>query len=345
MLELGSLIRERRKAMGLTHEDVAARIKVSSRALAAIEEGSLSGLPHAIYARGFVKSYGLAVGIDAAELGAMLDQAFPSEVLGNIHPELGPAAREQAMTPRMGIGRVIVPLVILFLLALLGYGGWVVFDRYGEDIWNLVKKPFTASSVGNGEGQNATEPDRTAPAATSSAPAERIPPRSTSATSVPDLPLRQVEPPQGAMQAEALPDAAPRQAERLNATAVAPSAPANAAAQIPQTAAGQNATAARNATVAASARESDEAAEALDTDVNSLLITASANCWIKSRADGAEGRRFTLTAGESSALSFKKQLVLTLGNAGGVTIRYNGKDYPVAGKPGEVKTLIFPPGR
>lgn len=74
-----------------------------------------------------------------------------------------------------------------------------------------------------------------------------------------------------------------------------------------------------------------------------IIITALEECWIYSSADDTNTRQFTLLKGSTFALAFSKKLVLKFGNAGGVSIRYNGKDLPPVGKVGEVKTVTFPP--
>lgn len=74
-----------------------------------------------------------------------------------------------------------------------------------------------------------------------------------------------------------------------------------------------------------------------------IIITALAECWIHSSADSSDIRQFSLRKGDTFALTFSNNLVLKLGNAGGVRIRYDGVDMPAPGKDGQVKTLTFPP--
>ena len=52
--ELGQTLREHREASGLSLDDVAARIKLSTRLLASIEEGATAGMPHAVYTKRFI---------------------------------------------------------------------------------------------------------------------------------------------------------------------------------------------------------------------------------------------------------------------------------------------------
>jgi cytoskeleton protein RodZ len=73
-----------------------------------------------------------------------------------------------------------------------------------------------------------------------------------------------------------------------------------------------------------------------------LVITALADCWVHSTADNTDTRQFSLRKGDTFALTFSKQLVLKLGNAGGVKIRLDGRDLDPPGEAGQVKTLTFP---
>lgn len=74
-----------------------------------------------------------------------------------------------------------------------------------------------------------------------------------------------------------------------------------------------------------------------------VILTATAECWVHSTADNSDTRQFSLRKGDTFALTFSKTLELKLGNAGGVRLRYNGKEMPLAGQVGQVRTITFPP--
>ncbi|MDR2696210.1 MAG: DUF4115 domain-containing protein [Deltaproteobacteria bacterium] len=75
---------------------------------------------------------------------------------------------------------------------------------------------------------------------------------------------------------------------------------------------------------------------------HNLIIIALAECWVHSNADSTDTRQFSLRKGDTFALAFSKQLVLKLGNAGGVRLRLDGRDLDPPGEAGQVKTLTFP---
>jgi cytoskeleton protein RodZ len=74
-----------------------------------------------------------------------------------------------------------------------------------------------------------------------------------------------------------------------------------------------------------------------------VVLTASEECWVHSTADNTDTRQFSLRKGDVFALTFNTALELKLGNAGGVRIRYNGREMPLAGQKGQVRTVTFPP--
>lgn len=68
----GVQLREARESLGLSVEDVAARLKVPVRYVHAMEQGDMAGLPEPTFVRGYVKAYAKVVGLDAEPLVAQL---------------------------------------------------------------------------------------------------------------------------------------------------------------------------------------------------------------------------------------------------------------------------------
>jgi cytoskeleton protein RodZ len=288
--------------------------------LQAIEEGVVTGLPHAVYARSFVRAYALAVGLTEEETRRGLASLFPPSLDAELLP--GPIDRQRTAQNTGLMERLAVLLIILVAVGLPLGAGWFVVTQYGERIIDSVKDAFSAVSPG-------ADPKTTAPAAV-----------------VPVAPVSPEDPAGRAAAASdpASPSAVVNTVQRDNAQNDA--APKNAVVGEPASSPIQVVTAASpvaavpaqdvNATLSVAAGPSQGG--------SGVVIQAQANCWIKVTADGTEGRELTLTAGETSVFPFKKSLVITLGNAGGVQVRYNGKPFPISAKTGEVKTYVFPPG-
>ncbi|NMC50834.1 MAG: DUF4115 domain-containing protein [Desulfovibrio sp.] len=72
-----------------------------------------------------------------------------------------------------------------------------------------------------------------------------------------------------------------------------------------------------------------------------MTIVAAEECWIDVASDGGPPKGVMLTRGMRFVGRFNDTLLVRLGNAAGVNIRYDDKDYPLHANPGEVKTLKF----
>jgi cytoskeleton protein RodZ len=68
MKDLGRVLRERREQLGISLDELQTKTKIRKRYLMALEEGNWDLLPGAVYARGFVKSYAEALGLDGKQL-------------------------------------------------------------------------------------------------------------------------------------------------------------------------------------------------------------------------------------------------------------------------------------
>jgi hypothetical protein len=73
-------------------------------------------------------------------------------------------------------------------------------------------------------------------------------------------------------------------------------------------------------------------------------ITADEAVWVLARADGKVAFSTTLDAHATRTVEGVKDVMLRLGNAGGVTISLNGKPIGPAGPKGQVRTIQFTSG-
>ncbi|MDR2669084.1 MAG: DUF4115 domain-containing protein [Desulfovibrio sp.] len=339
--ELGGKIREKREAVGLSIEDVAARIKISSRILKAIEEGASSGLPHAVYTKRFTKAFGLLVGFDPEELDARLEEVFQAACLEEAKHE--PVLNRNADLAYPGTARRFIALVV-FILMLWGLAGgcWYVAVNYGSAILEFVKQPFSAfgghtetppsptpggTSSGTGVG-NAVSRLMRSSSDKGAAAAQMRPDDGKQQT--PDIALR--------AQGNAPPDAPaspPRPADPPAQAGGHASGTAPDGAPSPSGEGGASSSAASGAVPAGGERATPDG-------TNQVLILSRETCWINSRADGAKGRDYVLKPGDRFMLTYNNQLELTLGNAGGVDLVHNGKNFGPGGQRGQKIVLRFP---
>lgn len=81
-----------------------------------------------------------------------------------------------------------------------------------------------------------------------------------------------------------------------------------------------------------------EPASAADSLV--LTMTAQQDCWVEVRADGETVVNRILAQGESQTLEAQGEIVLSVGNAGGLSIRVNDRPTLPLGRSGEVRKNI-----
>ncbi len=75
--------------------------------------------------------------------------------------------------------------------------------------------------------------------------------------------------------------------------------------------------------------------------VLTLVIRATETSWISLEADGQPVGHETLIAPARTSVHASREIVAKVGNAAGIVFSLNGKEIPVEGTEGEVKTYIF----
>jgi hypothetical protein len=71
-----------------------------------------------------------------------------------------------------------------------------------------------------------------------------------------------------------------------------------------------------------------------------LTMRAQQDCWVEVRADGETVINRILAEGESQTLEARGEIVLSVGNAGGLSIRVNDRPALPLGRSGEVRKNI-----
>lgn len=312
MLELGTLLREERERKGLTIQDLSERIKLAPRTIAFIESGTKSELPHAVYVKGFVKSYAMVVGLDPEELGAMVDVAYKEELEEEV------AEPVVSRRERKGIsGKLIVIIVLVIALAVAGYF-------------------FVQSSSADLSSDDATVEVPVQPKPAAPEKAEPVEPVEKAETVTP-APAVKEAPAQVEKEAKPEPKVvaeAPKKAAKVTPKpTVAKAKPAPA----PKTVAKTPVVA--PADVAEKKQAEQVAEKAPAGPMHLLRIQATADCWIEATGDGFPRKEFLLRDGEGHTVSFPNNLALRLGNSGGISLTLDGVPYPFNGTDGKVRTV------
>ena len=300
--DLGQMIQKKREAEAISIEEVAGRIKVSVRTLKAIEDGSTEALPHAVYTKGFIRSYAIDVGMPLDTLNDMLEEIFPAEVFEEARPEAGPLARSY---PTPGVGKKIaVLLLMLTLLAGLVAGIWYIAATYGDAITQTIKQPFSAVSP---------------PAESTHFPA--------AVASLEALSQN------GSMQSA--PDAQP--AAPVDIPPAVPAQTSAPAAQTPPAPAGV-----ATFTAGEAASSTLPVVSPLTAGKHVVQITSKEECYLRVQRDSGQAIHYTMKPNEQYAVRFDARLNLVVGNAGGIAIAYDGKDIGRVGEKQKRRELNFP---
>jgi cytoskeleton protein RodZ len=75
-----------------------------------------------------------------------------------------------------------------------------------------------------------------------------------------------------------------------------------------------------------------------------VVVEAREQSWVSLTADSRTHASELLAPGNERAIRGRKEIIVKVGNAGGVTLRFNGKKVDSGGDFGEVKTITFGPG-
>jgi len=127
--EIGEILKKAREEKGLSIDDIQQITKIRSRYLNAIEEGNLDVLPGEVYAKGYIKSYAEAVGLNVREVMALYEEKT-AELKG-----LNLVRDEKRNEPKrknseFNFAPVLKVLTVIIILSLLFYGGYFAAGEF-----------------------------------------------------------------------------------------------------------------------------------------------------------------------------------------------------------------------
>ncbi len=126
--EMGAKLRQERERRGLTLDEIILKTKISRPNLEAIEAGRKEGLPHPVYAKGFVKNYARMLGLDPEEYGRALsmEYAVAEDDFGTPPTTERPMAVPERRS-RTQVRKSRAQSLVLLLLVVLAVGGVLIF--------------------------------------------------------------------------------------------------------------------------------------------------------------------------------------------------------------------------
>jgi len=305
------LEREKRK---ITLEQISGSTKIGIRMLQALEEDKFNQLPGGIFNKGFVRAYSRCVGLDEDQAVADYLQASgdapPVSTEIAAHEDL---ARENAENVNRLEAISDAParqlpwglFAALLLVIALALSLWS--HRRREEARQSVRPtPTTAATQVSGElSRGVSGEDSGAASPRPGSPTANSPTTSSPATGSPT----------GGSAPSVRPATIPPSASSEKVSSVAPKTPQNLSAAAPAAAPGEF----------------------------TVVIQAREESWISITADGSTSTSELLAAGSERAIRGRKEIIVKVGNAGGVDFRFNGKKLDIGGELGEVKTVTFGP--
>jgi cytoskeleton protein RodZ len=121
----GSFLRQARVSRDISLSDIALKTKVSRSTLELLEKGELNDLPAGVYARGFIRSFAKAVGVDETEPLLMYERAIEARSAAEKARSTTPAvevpefvganADDESMAPRRGLGLAVFVIILLLI--------------------------------------------------------------------------------------------------------------------------------------------------------------------------------------------------------------------------------------
>ena len=308
MSGLGQYLSSLREERGLSIEEMARVTRVAPRYLQALESEDLTALPAPVFTKGYIRAYCQALGVHADEA---LGRYPGGAAVAATTP--APVTTDRASNGRRGRGTLLVSFALL-----VGFGlALFVVALYLQSGRPEVGKRHAAVPAA-GDAATPTPVADGAPPARVSSP----PPRSTT-----ESPAVASAPP-AAPAAPAVPTPAARAPEaKVPSPSPAESRPAGDG-------------------LASAVIVSTTPVLRLGTVVSPyrLIARTSESTWLRVRTEDGRNIEETIPPGEVREWISNRPFVLTVGNAGGITLELNGQTLPPLGARGTVVgNLVLPP--
>lgn len=315
--EIGSLLYQERVKKGYRLEDISIYLKISIHTLQAIEEGTIESLPHLVYTKGFMRSYAQFLDIPEYELTSIFYRID--------HTEKTTDEREDySFEKKKFFSPYIWGSILIFLCILVGswlfHSNNITFNSFDvitqvidsskkEVLLNQKKEekqPEVSLSLLKQQSQENTKNN-------SSVVLTEVPENfQGNIVSKKELELSSKE------------DSSPQLSSQLDEKSFSQSVDITTKPDVSD----------KNFVEPVHINKPGRK--------NIVVLKGLEDCWVHSTADKIETRQFYVQQGQLFALSFSNSLVLKLGNAGGIELKYNGEKLPPVGRSGQVKTITLP---
>jgi cytoskeleton protein RodZ len=332
MSSVGAYLRGLRERQGISVDELSRATRVLSHYLEALEKDDLDSLPAPVFTKGFIRAYCQAVGSDPGEALRLYDRSgarAPEKAkipIGAVRIASGPEVQHRQVIPEPDDYTPVAPqgpapqgeqrdsrargtvLISFILLVVVGAAFFAL--------------TLALQSGREGDGE------RNAQVALPPLPAVAEPPAASPAPAPAPADIPAPQPPVATQLAKQSPSVAPSVA--APSMPPAPSAPAAPSApQAPQAASPAPAAATPTARGLASPYR--------------LIARTTETTWIRVRTDDGRTSEETIPANEIREWVSNGPFVVTIGNAGGVSLELNGRSIPRLGASGAVITRLVLP--
>jgi len=353
--EFGNKFRKEREKQGISLEEISGATKIGTRMLLAIEDEQFDRLPGGIFNKGFIRAYAKHLGLNEDQAVADYLACLRSQLESQEVRDSQAVAAAPATQPQNGLGRRAkksTPEVEELPHLQLPRPEHVRPPRrdYPRLRERSVPWPILALAVlvailavqlWYRHTRNSQLQTAAAPATTSATPPSPQPPSPTEqATNLTPVASSSASSPAGAKTATAKPPSI-LSVPVARPVKVAPPQPAAPSAPTSEEKTGNSEIEQfpTQASQAANAPANPESATPPAPLI--LVIRASENSWVSVTADGRSVLNELLIAPAHASIRAGREIVLRVGNAGGVTFLWNGQELPAQGNEAEVKTLVF----
>ncbi len=163
MKEIGQLLREAREQKGISLEEVSETTKIQPRYLKSLEEGDFTPFAGKVYARGALKNYAEAIGMDPQEVIHLYHEAMKQVEVVNDKKKQPGAGAEEAKPRFVSKEKKPFPMVAFsWLLLLFFIAAGSIWYLYQQDADPDRAVPYNNEFIGNDDPEPPADPDRNA---------------------------------------------------------------------------------------------------------------------------------------------------------------------------------------
>jgi cytoskeleton protein RodZ len=306
MTAIGETLRRERLKRNLDLEQISHEPKISHKFLEAIEDEQFDKLPRGVFAKSFVRQYARFLGLDEEELAGEVQRAVePSSSVPHFAGQAPTPAPSEIHVPRVEAWENVSERRFSRSSSLPALALVVVVMLVCSGVYALWQRT-----------RHAAPPHEDA--ATSAAQSSGLPP--TAPVASPETTKPQSS-----------------QAQPPNSNTV--DRPADSKPLVPA-----------NASVPPASTPPPEPGTQVQVPSSNprgpvqVAVTADEMVWVLVRTDGKFSFSGTLEAQQTRTFDASENVMLRLGNAGGVTIRLNGQPIGAVGPKGQVRTVQFTSG-